>query len=177
MPINTKIDGNPDSIRQAASWLKSSLSSGVHDATTQMHHSRATAEGGWRGEASSGFQDKMRTGGKGGDELANDAGRLGQHFDRYADSLHTAKAGMQRAKDIARHGGLAVNGDIIEDPGPAPTIPQSLPTDGSATPRQVQEHNQALQAGQDHQTRVAAFNQAQGEADRANGVLTAGTEL
>jgi hypothetical protein len=171
VPINTKIEGSPDSIRQAATWLRSSLQAGVHDCASQVYQARTHAESGWRGETSSAFRGKMTTAAQGSDVVATDSGQLSQSFDLYADGLHTAQAGMRRAKEIAHQGGLTVNGDTIEDPGPAPSAPQSLRTDGSTTPRQVQDHNAAVQAGQDYQKKVEAFNQAKGEADRANDIL------
>jgi uncharacterized protein YukE len=171
MPINTKIAGNPTSIHSTATWLRSQLQAGVHDCGTQVYKARTDAEGGWRGGASSGFQSKMATGGQAIDGLHTDVGTLSQSFDQYADSLHTAQAGVQRAKEVALQGGLTVNGDTIEEPGPAPTAPQSLPTDGSATPQQVQQHTVAMQSSQDYQRKVTAFGQAKEEADQANGVV------
>lgn len=176
MPINTKIEGNPDSVRRAATWLKSRLQEGVHDCAGQLYKSRTHAESGWRGQGSSAFQSTMTTAAQGSDVVAVDAGKLGQSFDQYADGLHTAQAGMQRAKEIAREGGLTVNSDTIEDPGPAPTAPQSLPADGSATSRAVQANVQAMQAGEVYQRRVLAFNEAKAEAGRANSVLDGAKE-
>ncbi len=171
MPINTKIDGDPDSVRRAATWLRSDLQASVRDCGSQVYRARTHAESGWRGEASSLFQGKMTTAGRGVDVVDSDTGGLAQSFDHYADSLHTAQAGMLRAKDIAGGAGLTVHGDVIEDPGPAPTAPQSLATDGSATPEQIQTHDQAVLAGQDYQRKVRAFNDAKQEADRANGIV------
>jgi uncharacterized protein YukE len=171
VPINTRIAGSPTSIHSTATWLRSRLQTGVHDCGSQVYKARTDAEGGWQGDASSGFQTKMGDGGKVIDGLHSDVGTLSQSFDQYADGLHTAQAGMQRAKDIALRGGLTVNGDTIEDPGSAPTAPQSLPTDGSTTPQQVQQYNSAMQAVQDHQLKVVAFNQAKEQADWANRIF------
>ena len=118
MPINTKIDGDPDSVRRAATWLRSSLQTSVRDCGSQLHRARTRAESGWPGEASSSFQGRMTTAGQGVDVVDADTGALAQSFDHYADSLYSAQSGMQRAKDIAVRAGLAVHGDVIEDPGP-----------------------------------------------------------
>jgi hypothetical protein len=171
VPINTRIAGSPTSIRSTATWLRSRLQTGVHDCGSQVYKARTDAEGGWLGDASSGFQTKMGGGGKVIDGLHSDVGTLSQSFDQYADGLHTAQAGMQRAKDIALQGGLTINGDTIEDPGSAPTAPQSLPTDGSTTPQQVQQYNSAMQAVQDHQLKIVAFSQAKEQADWANRIV------
>ncbi len=60
---------------------------------------------------------------------------------------------------------------------PTPAAAQALPTDGSATPRQVESYNIAVQAGQDHQVKVTAFTQAKDEAEQANGVLSEAKEV
>lgn len=171
MPIDTSMEGNPDSIRQAANWLKSSLQAGIHDCASQVYRARTRAESGWHGDASSAFQDKMTNAARGSDVVATDSGALAQSFESYAADLHTAQAGMERAKEIAQQGGLKINGAVIEDPGAAPTTPQELPTDGSLTSEQIQQNHQAVQAVADHQRKVAAFNAARAEADRANGIL------
>jgi hypothetical protein len=142
MPINTKIDGDPDSVRGAAAWLRSSLQTGIRDCGTQLYRARTHAESGWQGEASSLFQGRMNTAGQGIDVVDADTGGLAQSFDHYADSLYTAQAGMARAKDIAVRAGLAVHGDVIGDPGSAATA-----------------------------TQTQAYEQAKQEADRANGIV------
>jgi len=171
VPINVRIEGNPESIRAAARWLTSNLQPALYDCASQLYKCRTNAEAGWQGEASSGFQGKMTIGGQGADTIAADAARLGQSFDQYADGLHTAQAGMQRARDIAVQSGLQVTDTEIFDPGPEPDIPQALPTDGLASPDMMQAHDQAVAAQQDYQRKVTAFNQAKEEADRANGIL------
>lgn len=171
MPINVSIEGNHESIRAAAQWLTSNLQPALYDCANQVYKCRTNAEAGWQGEASAGFRGKMTAGGQGADTIADDAARLGQSFDQYADGLHTAQAGMQRARDIAVQGGLQVTDTEILDPGPAPVAPQALPTDGSASPDMVHAHDQMVAAQQDYQRKVTAFKQAKEEADRANGIL------
>jgi hypothetical protein len=171
MPINTRIDGSPTNVHSTATWLRSRLQAATHDCGTQVYKARTDAESGWRGNASSGFQQTMGNGGHAIDGLHADIGTLSQSFDQYADSLHTAQAGMQRARDIALQGGLTINGDTIEDPGPAPATPPPLPTDGSATPQQVLHYTTAMRAGQQHQAKLTAFSQAKEEADQANAVV------
>lgn len=164
MPINVRIEGNPESIRAAARWLTSNLHPALYDCANQIYRGRTNAEAGWQGEASAGFQAKMTSGGRGVDTIADDAVHLGRFFDQYADDLHTAQAGMQRARDIAVEGGLQVTDTDILDPGPVPVTLQALATDGQASPD--------TEAGQqDYQRKVMAFSQAKEEADRANGIL------
>ncbi|MGH3866072.1 MAG: hypothetical protein ACRDQ4_08020 [Pseudonocardiaceae bacterium] len=144
MPIHVRIEGSPESIRAAARWLTSKLQPALYDCASQVYKCRTNAEAGWQGEASSGFQGKMTAGGQGADTVADDALRLGQSFHQYADGLYTAQAGMQRARDIAVQGGLQVTDTEILDP-----VPEQ----------------------QDYQQKVAVFNQAVEEVDRANGIL------
>jgi len=171
MSIDVRIEGNPESIRAAARWLISDLHPALYDCANQIYRCRTNAEAGWQGEASAGFQGKMTTGGHGVDLIADDAVHLGRSFDQYADDLHTAQAGMQRARDIAVEGGLQVTDTEILDPGPAPVAPQALANDGSASPDTVHAQDQAVAAQQDYQRKLTAFSQAKEEADRANGIL------
>ncbi|MGH3972991.1 MAG: hypothetical protein ACRDS9_06670 [Pseudonocardiaceae bacterium] len=171
MPINTKIEGNPESIRAAARWLRGDLSSGVHDCVTQIYHTRDNAEWAWQGEAASGFRNKMSSGGKKADELAADTDRAGQSIEAFADDLQTAQAGMTRAREIASAAGLQISGDEIAEPGPAPTTPQALPTDGSASPDAVRAHHDAVASQHAHALKVEAYNQAAEEANRSRGIV------
>lgn len=170
MPIDTKIDGSPANIRGTASWLRTNLQTAVHDCGTQVYRARADAEGGWQGEASAGFQNRMNAGGHGIDGLHADIGTLSRSFDQYADGLQTAQAGMQRARNIARAAGLTVAGDTIENPGPAPAIPPP-PANGQVTRPQLDQYQSAVQAAEIHHAKVLAFNEAQGEATRTRGIL------
>jgi uncharacterized protein YukE len=170
MPIDIKIEGNPDSIRATARWLRGTLSEGIHDATTQVHAARTNTEADWTGEAADGFRSKMATGGQQADDLAGDADTAGQSFERYADDLQTAQTRMARAKQIAIDGGLQVTDTQILDPGPAPANPGTLPAD--ATPAQQTAHGDAVKATQLHAKQVAAFNAASTEANGAKSDLS-----
>lgn len=166
MPIDIKIEGDPESIRSAGRWLRSSLSGGVEDCTTQVYRARGDSEGGWQGEAGNAFRGKMTSGGKSADELTADTDRAGQSFEVYADDLQTARSGMQRARQIALDGGLEVTDTQILEPGAAPTVPAGA----EVTPQMAQAHETALAA---HQQKVTAYNAAAGEANRAFGILDA----
>jgi uncharacterized protein YukE len=160
MPINTRIDGDPESIRAAAQWLRSTLSTAVHDCVTKVYGVRGNSETAWEGAAADAFRAKMASGGQKADYLAEESDRAGRSFDCYADDLHTAIVGRDRALQIAREGGLEIVDEQILDPGPAPTTPQALPSDGSATPQMVQAHNDAMKAQQIHSLKVAAYAEA-----------------
>lgn len=170
MPVNTKIEGDPESIRSAAGWLRGTLSAGVHDTVTQVYHARSNSETMWEGQAGEAFRARMTSGGGKADELSTSATSAAQSFDTYAADLQTAQAGMGRAREIAQTSGLTVTADEIMEPGPAPTAPTALPTDGSAPPQMVQAHNDAVTAQNTHAREVAAYTAASEEANRARGI-------
>ncbi|RZS37043.1 hypothetical protein EV193_106279 [Herbihabitans rhizosphaerae] len=146
------------------------LAKGVHDAGTQMHKARVESERTWDGAAGERFRSMMSGGARRVDEVATDTAKMGQSFHRVADDLHTSQAGMARARQIARDGGLEINGTQILEPGSAPTAPQSLPADGTATPQQAKAHADAVAAQQIHARKVEAFNAAKEEASTAGKV-------
>jgi hypothetical protein len=81
---------------------------------------------------------------------------------------------MERAREIARGGGLKLAGDTILDPATGPTRPTSLTT--TATADQVQAYNAQLTAYEDHQIKVAAYAQAETQAKWARGILDVAKE-
>ncbi|MGI9063107.1 MAG: hypothetical protein ACR2FQ_04740 [Pseudonocardiaceae bacterium] len=172
MPIDVRIDGNPESIRGAAAWLRTSLSAGVHDCVSAVYRIRGNSETEWEGDAGTAFRARMTSGGSKGDRLEAEATRAAQSFDAYADDLHTALAGRDRAVQTALNGGLEVSGDQILDPGPAPTAPQALPSDGSATPEMVRGYDNAVQAQQVYAQKTTAYAVASEEMARSRQILT-----
>jgi uncharacterized protein YukE len=116
MPIITTIEGNPDELRRAADWLRGGLSAGMQSAADRAHRVRRHAEAGWTGAASDAFQARMHTVGSAGDHLVQGVDRLAGVLDSYADALHTAQAGVRRARRIAADGGIPVTATMIADP-------------------------------------------------------------
>jgi len=116
MPIITTIEGNPDELRRAADWLRGGLSTGMQSATDRAHRARRHAEAGWTGPASDAFQARMHTVGSAGNHLIHGIDRLAGVLDSYADALHTAQAGVRRARRIAADGGIPVTATMIADP-------------------------------------------------------------
>lgn len=151
MPIDTTVEGDPNSIHTAATWLRTRFQPALHYCGSQVFRASTDAESGWQGNAGIGFQVSMARGGRAIDALYADGGTLGTALDDYADGLHTAQAGMARAREIAQHAGLTLTSNTIEDPGSAPAV---LPS--------------AL--GADHLRQVQAFTEAQDEASRATAI-------
>lgn len=174
MPIETKIDGDPEGVRSAGAWLRANFSGGVHDCVSAIYQASGNSESTWTGSAGEGYRTKMSASARKGDDMAAAADHTGQSFELFADDLQTARVGMDRANQIALDGGLVVTDTQILDPGPAPTTPAALPADGSATPQMVQGYNDAVAAGESHSRKVAAFTAASEEASRARRVITEG---
>lgn len=163
MPIDAWIDGDPESIRAAGRWLRAELSKSVYDRVTEVKHLSAGSESYWQADSGIAFRGKAANGGRSADVLARDADRAGQSFQVYADDLHTALAGMARARQIAAAGGLVVTDTQILEPGPEPAIPT-----GTVTAAARQAYTSTAQA---HAQRAAAYQQASAEASLARGVL------
>jgi uncharacterized protein YukE len=160
--IDTKIEGNPSSIRASATWLNNSLATAVDQSVSDLFSVRDQAESGWQGDAGPAFHSKMDAGGRKANNLHGGILTAGGAFNSYADDLTTAQNGMERARDIARQGGLRLQGDTILDPGAGPTAP--VTPAGTATPEQVAAYNTQVAAYNDHQAKLTAYAQAETQA-------------
>ncbi|SDP56214.1 hypothetical protein SAMN04487905_105219 [Actinopolyspora xinjiangensis] len=169
MPIDTRIEGDPESIRSAARWLRSDLAAAVHDCASRNHRVRTRSERVWRGDAGEAFRGTLGRIAPGVDELAGDIDGVGRSFERYADDLHTAQQGMRRARDIAVGAGLRVTDTKIFDPGSPPAAPRELPDD--ATPRQTRAYDAIVSAQQAHARKAAAYAEAEQEANKSRSLL------
>ncbi len=167
MPIDTKVKGNPESIRGAAGWVRDSLASGVSEAGTQIYNARNSADAGWRGEASEAFRNKMTAGARKGDDFADAAKTMAQKFDDIAADLQRAQQEMERIRGEAAAARLRVDGETIHTPGPAPAAPGPAPTGETATPEAVRAHVDAVTAQDAHADKVTAYQKAEREAEAA----------
>jgi hypothetical protein len=167
MPIDTKIAGNPESVRGTAHWMRNSLARAVSDAASQIYNARNSADAGWRGPASDAFRTKMTGGATKADGLATATSDVAQKFDDFAADLQRAQEDMGRVRSTAAAAGLKVEGDLILEPGPAPAAPGVAPTGTGATPETVNAYNQAVSAQNTYSSQVDAYNSAQHAADSA----------
>lgn len=165
MPIDTKIDGRPETIEAAAAWVRNSLAAAITDAVSQIYSVRNRADSGWRGAAAEAFRDKMTGAGRTGDDFSESAVKMAQTFDDTAADLRGAQREMERIRTEAASAGLPVNERTIQDPGPAPPAAGAAPTGEAATPVSVAAHDQAAQAVEAHARKVAAYQQAKIDAD------------
>jgi uncharacterized protein YukE len=174
MPIDTHIPGQPSSIRASATWLKGSLATAVDRSVTDLFAVRDEAEEGWTGDAGPAFRDTMDSGGRRADDLRADAEHVARSLDRYADDLATAQMGMERAREIARGGGLTLAGDTILDPGAGPSRPAALPA--AATAEQVRAYDTQVTAYNAHLAQVNTYAQAEEQANWARNVRAFGRD-
>lgn len=165
MPVDTKIEGNPESLRGAANWLRGSLKSAIKGATDKVYGARNDAEGGLRGEAADALHAKLATGGKQADDFEQTIAQAAQQADAAADVMQQVQQDMQRIRTEASNAGLQITGEVIQDPGPGPSAPGPAPTGDAAVPDAVNQHNAAVQAQQVHQAKVAAFNKARTDSE------------
>ncbi|GGL18910.1 hypothetical protein [Mangrovihabitans endophyticus] len=170
MPIDTRIEGDPSSIRGCADWLGTSLSPAIDSSVTDLFAVRDQAERGWQGDAGPAFHSRMDTGGRDADRLRGDVDKISGAFHSYADDLTTAQAGMERARDIARQGGLTLQGEIIADPGSGPVLPAQPPEMAGAG--QVNAYNAQVTTYNEHQAKLAAYAQAETQAGSARNAFS-----
>jgi uncharacterized protein YukE len=172
MAIDTRIDGDPDGIRTSSRWLRNSLAAEVDRTVSELQKARDDARTGWQGDAGPAFRDRMDNGSRKADALRADVETAANSLAVYADELETAQEGMARARRIAEDAGLAVADGQIQPPGVAPVL-QAIATDGTATPAQLQAHEDGLAASRAHQAKVEAYLLAEGEANRSRAAIDA----
>jgi len=176
MAIDTKIEGRPESIESASSWVRDSLVTAITDSVSAIHDARNSADAGWRGGASEAFRDKLTGAGDKGDEFADTATTIAEKFDDVAADLRRAQQEMERIRGEAASAGLEVDGHTITDPGPAPPPAGPEPSGDAATPSAMDAHTSAVEAQEAHASKVEAYNQAKADADDARKQWTTSVE-
>lgn len=155
MPLETRLDGDPESCRTLADFIRSA-GAAAQDAGDAIYQARGASESCWGGEAADRFRSRMGEMGKGSDETEQYSREVAQATEVFADDLVTVRARMAQARDVAADAGLTVTGTVIASPGPAPP---PLPHGGAgATPEQVATHTQAMHA---HGAQVKAYAEVQ----------------
>ncbi|PTR36698.1 hypothetical protein C8K38_12391 [Rhodococcus sp. OK611] len=170
MPIDTRIDGNPESIRAAATWLRTSLATETTSTVDQLYKARNLADAGWDGTAGEGFVTRSTDSASKADELAAVIGEQAQAFDDSAAQLQRSKDEMRAVLDAAAAAGLTVVGDVIEEPGPAPADPGPAPTGDSVLA--MAAHAEAVARVERHAALVSAYEVAGRGADAARAAWT-----
>jgi uncharacterized protein YukE len=116
MPIDTRIEGDPEAVRSTADWLGSTLATKIEQTVDDINSARTTAGADWHGDAADAFVSRMTTGAAKADGLQTAVGNSAQAIDLYADELRRAQAEMESIRQSAASAGLAVDGFMISDP-------------------------------------------------------------
>jgi uncharacterized protein YukE len=154
--LDTKVDGDPASIRSTAGWLEG-MSGRLDDSARLAHQAGTGSAGQWEGPASDAFRSTM-TGVRpritavadGYDEVK---GKLNAH----ADALSSVQQDMERAKQIARDAGVTVTGDTIHEPTRPPS-PEPLGEKPTQSERQA--HREAEASVATYNNQIKAYKEA-----------------
>lgn len=163
--LETKIAGSPASIRGAATWLRGSFSTASTTLSDDVRAQRSQSATAWVGDAGDGQRRRLTTLADTADSVSGIASSTAGDLDTLATALQTAQSEMERARSVARTGGLTVTGTLVQAPGPAPASVGPLPAD--ATPAEVAAHDQGVAAIADHDAQVTAWNTTVGIAEGA----------
>ncbi|TDC93061.1 hypothetical protein [Actinomadura sp. 7K507] len=156
MTLQTKVEGDPGSIRSTAEWL-GTMSGRLDEGARLTHQAGTGSKGGWDGPASEGFRSTV----EGvrpriaaiADEYDDVKGKLNAH----ADALSSVKKDMERAKTIATDAGLTVTGDTIHPPKKPPS-PEPLGDNPSRSERTA--HREAEAAVTEYNDQEKAYKDA-----------------
>lgn len=165
MPLETGIEGDPSSIRGAATWLGGTLAPAVEKGGDSLVGARRAASSDWLGETGDAFCGAMGRAVTQVDGVGEGVGEVESAFTDYAGSLERCQQRMTAIRDDARAAGLTVSGFTVEEPGPGPTRPGAPPTEASQG--QVDAYNADVAAYNDHQDLITAYN---GLVERVNEV-------
>ncbi len=116
MTLNTKIDGDPNSIHAVASWLRDTLASQLEISATDLNGVRMLAESGWDGESGDAFATKVRGAYTKTDTFAEDVRSYATHFENLANDVQLAQTDMSNIRRQANTAGLTVREHVIEQP-------------------------------------------------------------
>ncbi|MGW5454948.1 hypothetical protein [Nocardia sp. NPDC003979] len=116
MTVNTKIDGDPASLRAVAGWLRDTLANQLDMSATDLNSVRMLAESGWDGEAGDAFTVKARGAFTKTDGLADEVRTYAAHFDSLAGDIQTAQTDMDNIRRDAAAAGLTVRERVVEKP-------------------------------------------------------------
>jgi uncharacterized protein YukE len=156
VPIDTTVNGDPESIRGAARWLTSSVQAQVRAVADDLTRVRAAAGAAWVGQAGAAFGRRMAAGVPKADGLADAAGRAACALTHCADELARIQQFMAGVRAEAAAAGLVVTGAVIQEPVRPPDVPPTV----LRTPAEVAAYDQAVAAVREYDRLAAAYARA-----------------
>ncbi|QLY33936.1 hypothetical protein H0264_18405 [Nocardia huaxiensis] len=116
MGIDTKIDGDPASVRAVGTWLRDSLACQLTTAADDLAKVKNLAESGWEGKAGDGFAENARNTCVKVDDFVIQVQGYATQFDTLAGDIEQAQAEMATIRTNATTAGLVVKEQVIEEP-------------------------------------------------------------
>ncbi|CCQ15697.1 putative uncharacterized protein [Rhodococcus sp. AW25M09] len=116
MPIDTKVDGNVDSVQAVAGWLRNSFAGGLRTSIDTLDTTRNRTDAGWDGPASEAFAVQAHATTSGAADLASAAADYAAKVDAFAAALQALHDGMCDIRSDAIDAGLDVLDDAIIEP-------------------------------------------------------------
>lgn len=157
--LDTEIKGDPETVQAAASWLSTTVASGIEDGRVALRRAGQEASSEWLGVSGSAFGSRADATGSKVDHLHSVTKRTGTCLAMYADSMRTCQNRMSGVRDRASSAGLSVSGFMVVNPGPGPSRPADR--SGKAMPdAELRRYEAAVSAYNDHQQLITAFNDA-----------------
>ncbi|GAB3283551.1 WXG100 family type VII secretion target [Parasphingorhabdus pacifica] len=135
--VNTVVEADPGSCREAARWL-AKLHDGVHDLGTGLHKAESNSEAVWRGEAGEAFRELVSGNGGDADQVAEFLNRTKVAVEEFADTIATVTSRIDQARMVAQRGGLVVTPTTIEKP-PKPGVELYNPGPGADNDRSPED--------------------------------------
>lgn len=117
MSIDTSVEGNPESVRASARWLRESFAATIEQATDAIYSARNNVDAAWDGPASQAAVGKLTNGAERADEMALAAREFARAVDDFAAGLQQAQNDMADVRADASAAGLTLIDNIIQDPG------------------------------------------------------------
>lgn len=156
MALDTKVDGDPASIRSTAGWLEQ-MSGRLDDGARLAHQAGTSSAGEWEGPAANAFRSTMTGVRPRITAVADGYHEVKGKLDAHADALSSVKQDMERAKQIARDAGVTVTGDTIHEPT-KPSSPEPLGEKPTQSERQA--HREAEAAVATYNNQIKAYKEA-----------------
>lgn len=119
-PLNLRLDGDPESVRAMASWLKA-LGEDVSTCSAVTKRVVESSAHHWRDDKADEYRDRWDSGGRSAAKLADEIELYVDVYHKCADALQTAKGYIRQARELAETPPyLTIDGDFILPPEPDP---------------------------------------------------------